>query len=268
MSRVVFKISAGFLVGALALLATALYLSGYYIREETRLAAAGDMRGALEASRTAARLDPFSPLPLQGQSYLLEQRGLDEEAAGALREAIERDPNNYILYLSMGNLQVTKLDDLDAAEENYRKVLELNPNDTIASNALAQVLVEKGELEGAREEYEKLRKEGELSYHGLYNLGRIYVRTGEPREGFETIRLARRKASAGFETPEGQRDQRKQLIESMSLALADALVVQGDYASARRIIARSSSEQAPALLHLLDADPQEYRETVVNSEIY
>ena len=265
----IFKISAGFLAGALALLATALYLSEHYLSEETRLAAAGDLHGALEASRTAARLNPFSPLPLEGQSYLLRQQGLDEEAAGALREAIERDPNNYILYLSLRNLQVAKLDDLDAAEENYRKVLELNPNNTAASTALAQVLIEKGDLEGAKEEYENLREEREISYQGLYNLGRIYVRTGEPEEGYETIKLARRKASAGLKTPKGpQRAQKERLIESMDLALADALVVQGDYAGAREIIAGSSSEQAPALLQLLDADPEGYRESVVNSGIY
>ena len=54
----------------------------------------------------------------------------------------------------------------------------------------------------------------------------------------------------------------------MDLALADALVVQGDYAGAREILANSSSNQAPALLHLLDADPEAYRESVVNSGIY
>jgi tetratricopeptide (TPR) repeat protein len=269
LSRVVFKISAGFLVGALALLAMALYLSGYYLREETRLAAAGDLRGALEASRTSARLDPFSPRPLEGQSYLLQQQGHDEEAAAALREAIERDPNNYILHLLMGNLQLAKLNDLDAAARSYRKVLELNPNHTTASSTLAQVLVKKGNLEGAKKEYEKLREQGEINYQGLYDLGRIYVRTGEPGKGYKTISLARREASAGLQNLKGPlRTQREELIVSMDLALADALVVQREYARAREILAASSSDQAPALLQLLDADPEAYRESVVNSGIY
>ena len=247
----------------------ALYLSGYYLGEETRLVAAGDLRGALEASRTAARLDPFSPRPLEGRSYLLQQQGRNEEAAAALREAIERDPNNYILHLLLGNLQLTELDDLDAAARSYRRVLELNPNNTSASSALAQVLVEKGDLEEAKKEYEKLREQDEISFQGLYDLGRIYVRTGEPRKGYETIRLARRNASAGLEILVGpQQAQREELIESMDLALADALVVQGNYARAREIIAGSSSDQAPALLQLLDADPEGYRESVVNSGIY
>ena len=49
MSSVIFRISAGFLVGVLALLATVLYLSDHYIVEQQRLAAAGDVQGAREA---------------------------------------------------------------------------------------------------------------------------------------------------------------------------------------------------------------------------
>ena len=46
MSQVVFKVSAGFLIGALVLLAVALSLSRYYVGEQQRLAAAGDTEGA------------------------------------------------------------------------------------------------------------------------------------------------------------------------------------------------------------------------------
>jgi hypothetical protein len=54
----------------------------------------------------------------------------------------------------------------------------------------------------------------------------------------------------------------------MDLAIADALVVLGRYDEAREVIEASSSAQAPALLQLLDSDPEGYRQTVVNSEIY
>jgi hypothetical protein len=54
----------------------------------------------------------------------------------------------------------------------------------------------------------------------------------------------------------------------MELAKADALVVQGRYDEARQVISQSSSEQAPALLQLLNSDPEAYRESVVLSEIY
>ena len=61
---------------------------------------------------------------------------------------------------------------------------------------------------------------------------------------------------------------RKELIESINLAIADAMVVQGRYARARLIVAQSTSEQAPAILALLDTDPEMYRQSVLDSEIY
>lgn len=269
MSRVVFRVSAGFLVGALVLLATALYLSEYYLEEGQRLSAAGDTQGAINASRTAARLDPFDTEALETQSFLYQQQGRNEDAAGVLREAIERDPHNYMPYLMLGNLQFGELDDLDAAEESYRRVLELNPKESNVREALARVLIQQGELGAAREEYERLKEEGEISFQGLYDLGRIYVRTGQPKEGLQAIKHARNRAENGIDELEGPlKEQRRQLLESMQLAIADALVVQGRYGKAREIIEKSSSEQAPALLQLLDSNPNAYRESVVTSEIY
>lgn len=269
LNRLVFRISAAFLVGVLALLAASLYLSERYVETERRLFIAGDLQGALEAVKTAESLDPFDPEPLQGKSYILQQQGRNEDAAAALREAIERDPNNYLPYLLMANLQAGKLEDLDAAEESYRKLLELNPNAYTARIALAELLVRRGKLEEAGREYEELREEGKISYEGLYDLGRIYVRTGEPGEGYRTIKAAQRKATADIESlGRPLRAQRQKLVESMNLALADALVVQGRYARAGEILVRSSSEQAPGLLQLLNTDPEAYREQVVNSDIY
>jgi tetratricopeptide (TPR) repeat protein len=269
LSRVVFRISVGFLVGTLVLLATALSLSEYYLGEARRLAAAGDAQGALEASRMAARLDPFDIEALETQSFFLEQQGRYEDAATSLREATERDPHNYITHLMLGNLQFGELDDLDAAVESYREVLRLNPMESSVREVLARALMQQGKLGEAREEYERLREEGDISFQGLFDLGRIYVRTGAPREGLQEIKRAKRRAESELEELEGPlKGQRRQLLVSMQLAIADALVVQGRYDEAREIIAQSASPQAPALLQLLDSNPDAYRESVVTGEIY
>lgn len=269
LSGAVFRISTAFLVVALLLMAGALYVSEYYIGEQRRLAAAGDMPGASDAAERAVRLDPFDTDPLEAQSFLLQQQGRNEDAAEALREAIERDPHNYMPYLMLGNLQLGRLNDLDAAVESYREVLRLNPKASIARGGLAQALIRQDKLEEAKKEYEKLEKEKEISYQGLYDLGRIYVRTGQPEKGFKAINRAKRLASRDLESlEEPLKGQREDLIESMELALADALVVEGDYARALRVISESPSEQAPALYELLSADPEAYRESVVDSEIY
>jgi tetratricopeptide (TPR) repeat protein len=263
----VFRLSVGFLVAVLALLAVSLYLSEYYLGEERRLIAAGDLRGGLEAAQKAARMDPFDPEPLEDVSFIRQQQGRNEEAVGALREAIDRDPNNYLIYLELASLQFA-LGDLTDAEKNYRKVLKLNPQAYLARSGLAESLLERGDLEGAKREYEKALEVGKIPYSDLYDLGRIYVRTGEPKEGYKAIKKAQRQASKEAETLEGPlKAQRQRLVQSMDLALADALVVQGRYGRAAKVISGSPSEQAPGLLRLLETNPEAYREQVVNSDI-
>jgi tetratricopeptide (TPR) repeat protein len=266
LSRVIFRLSAGFLVGVLALLATLLYLSDYYTGEQQRLAAAGDIAGAMEASRKAVRLDPFDTDALQAQSFLWRQQKRHDRAVLALKEAIERDPNNYLPYLTLANLQLG-MGDLDAAAKGYRDVLELNPNAVSARSSLAQALARQGKLQEAKEKYEALEEETSITYQDRYDLGRIQVRTGEPLEGVKNIRRARRMAAAELNRPRTQVRQR-QLLVSMDLATADAFVVQGRYGQARRILSRSPSPQAPGLLELLNLDPAAYREQVINSGIY
>jgi tetratricopeptide (TPR) repeat protein len=157
--------------------------------------------------------------------------------------------------------------DLDAAAEGYRDVLELNPNAFSARTSLARTLTRQGKLQEAKEMYEVLEEEKNITYRDRYDLGRIQVRTGEPQEGVKNIRRARRQAAAELKRTRTQVGER-QLLVSMDLALADAFVVQGRYGQARRILARSPSEQAPGLLELLSLDPAAYREQVINSGIY
>ena len=250
------------------MLALALCASDYYMGEQQRLIAAGDARGASEASRLAFRLDPFDTDALEARALTLQQQQKYEEAAALLREATERDPNNYFPYLLLGGVQ-TSMQDPDAAVESYRDVLELNPKATSASAYMAQTLIGQGRLQEAKEEYLKLEREGRISYDSLYNLGRIEVRTGEAEKGLKDIKTARRQARSGSEDLQGPlRRQREELLRGMDLAVADAMVVAGRESKARGILSSSPSEQAPSLLQLLDSDPDAYREQVVNSDIY
>lgn len=251
------------------MLALSLYLSDYYLEEQRRLTTAGDMRGAMEQVRTAERLDPFSPKPLQAKAVLLQRQGRYGEAAEALETAIQRDPNNYTPYMFLGFLQMNQLNDYDAATESFREALEINPRATVISTALAQALLRQGEFAEARQVYERLREDGRISTQSLYNLGRIYVRSGEAEKGMKILEEAQRRATLALEVVEpSRRSEAAEFVESIELSIADALVVKGQYAEAREIVAESSADQADAILALLDSDPEMYRESVKNSEIY
>lgn len=268
MNSVIFRIAVGFLLGVLILLAGSLSLSSYYLKQQQKLAAAGDVGAALDGARLSARLDPFNSAPVAAQSFMLQGQGNPEEAAEVLREAIRRDPANYGNRAQLGTLQFTQLNDPGAAVETYRKALERNPKDTVMIANLASALASTGDLEGAKRQYEKNREFDRISTRDLYDLGRIYARTGEPEKAVETLEGVREKASAKLENSSGpSRVQRELFINSVDLAIADAYVAQGNYDEARRVLENSGAEQAPAILELLYINPEEYRESVLNSEL-
>ena len=268
MSGTIFRFSVAFLVGVLTLLAVSFSLSSYYVDEQQRLAAAGDARGALEASQRAARLDPFDTDALERQASILQQQNKYEQAAAVLRQATERDPVNYLPYLFLANLHLQRGEE-EAAVEAYNDVLTFNPKATVASINKARIFTEQGRLQEARGVYLRLEREDRISFQALYDLGRIEVRTDRARQGLEYIKEARRQARSELDELQGPlKTQREQLLVSMDLAVADAMVVVGRETGARKILEESPSEQAPSLLRLLDSDPDAYREQVVNSDIY
>lgn len=266
--RKVFKLAVGFVVAALILLAGSLYVSVLYVKQGQQLASAGDIEGALEKTGVAARFNPFDSTPLAVQANLLLRQGQNEAVAETLEDAVERDPANYVSRVSLGNLQAGRLDQPEEAVKSYELALEQIPRDTGLIFTLAQARTRAGDLEGARREYEKLVEFEKIPPRGLFNLGKIYVRTGDPEKGVETLQKAQRRASVNLErSGESRRAEREAFLMSVDLALVDALVVEGRYDEARTALQESGSEQAPAILELLNTDPEVYRETVLNSEV-
>ena len=278
MTRVAFKISVGLVTGALILVAISLYMSNYYLKEQVRLAQAGDLPSARIDAERAALLDPFNPAPPTSMAYLELRQGRAEVAAEDLREAIQRDPANYKNYVELGNLQRQQLADPKAAAESYREGLRHNPHDTTLVSRLAEALLSTGDLEGAKAQYEYLQELGRIPVEGLYTLGKIQVRLGYPTEGISIFKAAQRMADRELGSGslnEQQKTQRKALIESLDLSIADALVVRSsqagreyqDIAAAREVLSQSSAEQASSILALLDEDPESYRKSVLDAPI-
>ncbi len=268
MSSVIFKSAVGFVVGVLILLAGSLFVSNRYLTEQRQLGAVGDIEGALENARAAARLNPVDSVPLVAEASLLQRQGRPEEAAEVLQEAIRRDPANYNNLVLLGNLQMNQLNNPEAAVESYRGALERNPRNRGLISGFAGALITTGDLEGAKREYEKLRQLGGIKAQGLYNLGRIYARTGEPEKALETLRDTREAATSALEDASGpQKDQLETFVDSVDLAIVDALVIERRYDEARLVLEDSDAEQAPAIIELLYVDPEEYRESVLNREL-
>ena len=268
LGRVVFKISVGFVTGALILLAVSLYLSSAYLKEQQRLAEAGDLQGAMNKLEWAAWLDPFSSVPLASEANLELRQGQTEMAAEAYGEAIKRDPANYRNYEALGSVQRQQLGDPEAAAESYREALEHNPHATSVISRLGEALLSAGDLEGAMTQYEWLQDRGKIPLKDLYTLGKTQLRLEEPEKAIKTLEEAKERAGTELESSDNQQqEQRKAFLDSVDLAIADALVVQGLYTEARDYLSQSDADQAPAILTLLDEDPEGYRRSVLDAPI-
>ncbi|AHY47625.1 Tetratricopeptide repeat [Rubrobacter radiotolerans] len=268
MIRKVFKVSVGFVFVALLFVAGSLYVSEIYMERQRQASVAGNVSGAIGASSAAARYNPFSLEPLEAQSSTFYSQGRNVNAVEAIEQGLAREPNDYVSWLSLGNIETVR-GDYEAAEAAYREAQRLNPLGASSTGGLAQSLLRQGDLQGARVEYEKLAESRDISTMGLYDLGRVQVRTGDPRLGYRSIMRAIRRAEAELEGLSGaSRENQERTIESMELAAADALVVQRRYNEAYALVEQNASSQAPALLQLIGTDPEGYRSSVIDSDVY
>lgn len=268
MSWKLLRFSVGIAVLALVAISVSLYLSTRYLEEGERLLGSGDTEGAIQKAETAGKLDPFSAEPLVEEAGLLQSEGRNREAGRALEAAAEREPADYDVPQQLGDLRMETMNRPAEAAESYRRSLELNSKSSDTRTGLAAAYLSAGNLEDAKTQYEKLRESEGLNVDQLYNLGRIYVRTGEPERGVQTLRQTKNRAENGLQSLSGQqRQQQLAFMQSVELAIADALVVQRRYAQARQVLANSSAEQAPTIISLIASDPESYRQTVINSDV-
>lgn len=268
MNEKLLRLSGGIFVFALLAIAVSLYVSTLYLDERQRLAASGDIEGAVQSVEMAARLDPFSVEPLLSKAYMLRDQDRNQEAELVMQAAADREPESYEVQQEIGDLRLRSMNAPRKAAESYGRALELNPRSESAVVGLAEAQLAAGKLDEAKGSYERLRESEDITVDQLYELGKIYVRTGDPEKGLQTLRKAQRQAENGLQgLPEELRQPQLDLLSSIELAIADALVVQRRYAQARQMLANSSAEQAPTIISLIDSDPESYRQTVMDSDV-
>lgn len=106
---------------------------------------------------------PPDQLPVDANASRYVQAAAGLEAAGqsaaalqAYRTALTRWPGNTTALLGEGNIHYRQRD-LKAAEGSYRKLIEAQPQNAVARNNLAQVLLERGDPESALKEIQAAR---------------------------------------------------------------------------------------------------------------
>jgi len=109
--------------------------------------AVNDLEKAVDLQRKAKQDDPNTESAL-GQAYVLSEKY--QEALPLLTAAINRDPSKpdamMIYYRGISEYKTGKTAD---AEKSFNQVIKLNPKDSLALFYLAQIALNKNDLDGA-----------------------------------------------------------------------------------------------------------------------
>jgi len=102
-----------------------------------------DMNGAEVALKKAAELDKNNSDALIKLGQVQVAKGSTEEAIATYQHSIKDNPREASFYVLMGELYESK-QDWGRARDAYQKALEIKPDNPLASNNLAYVMLETG----------------------------------------------------------------------------------------------------------------------------
>lgn len=109
----------------------------------------GDAQAALNSYETAARLYPHSIMPLINSSVLYSYIGNNAKAEENLKKVVELDPKNEAANLNLG-LLLAEQGRLAEAEKALKTAVEANPEgNPVAAKNLSVIVAQNGDLAGA-----------------------------------------------------------------------------------------------------------------------
>jgi DNA-binding winged helix-turn-helix (wHTH) protein/Tfp pilus assembly protein PilF len=136
------------------------YLAGRFAwNRRTR----GDFQVAAAHFRRALAIDPEFAAAWSGLGDSLNLQGQADEGEKAARRALELDPSLAEAHATLGNVQLFRDWDLDAAERSFERAIELDPKYATARQWRAFLYAARGDAERAVEEIERARQIDPLS---------------------------------------------------------------------------------------------------------
>jgi tetratricopeptide (TPR) repeat protein len=105
-------------------------LTALELRNSREAASSGDLVGALRDARGARSLQPWAATPYLQTALVEEQAGATDAAARSIREAIERNPSDWRLWLIAARIE-TKAELIEDAVRSLARAEALNPRSPI-----------------------------------------------------------------------------------------------------------------------------------------
>jgi tetratricopeptide (TPR) repeat protein len=126
-------------------------------------------------------------LNISGDKYY--QAGDIEGAVSEFKKAIEIDPDNVNVLNSLGVCYGVK-EELELAMECFTKAAELDPGEIMALYNAGYVHMSKGENEKALEYFEKAGKINPGVFEVAFQTGRVYLESGRPQKARKFLETA------------------------------------------------------------------------------
>lgn len=139
----------------------------------------GDLETALQYIQAALKSDPDDLQAAATEIRLLQQMDKEEAALNKLGALVDEHPENHRLRVQYARALLQT--DLESAQQQFEKLLELAPEDEDLQLTLALVQYERGQLNRAKRWLEQLTDSSGHSSTAHYYLGRIALAQKELR---------------------------------------------------------------------------------------
>jgi tetratricopeptide (TPR) repeat protein len=116
---------------------------GFHIMLGALLEERKDLAGAEQEYKQASDLDKKNSEALVKLGAVQSERGATDQALQTYLDGSKANPKEIAFYLLAGGIYQSK-QDWDNAKQQYRKVLEIQPENPVASNNLAYVMLQQG----------------------------------------------------------------------------------------------------------------------------
>jgi tetratricopeptide (TPR) repeat protein len=148
------------------------------LRQGLQLAAAGDLRGAIQQHLAAIKSDPNDVQAYINLIQLYARIGENDKAVEAYQKAVQLNPNRADCYYNYGILMYD-LRKYSDSEQAMRKVLQINPYNADAHDTLGYLLAMQGHFDEALAEYRKAVSERPDFRLAHFHIGQIFVHQGK-----------------------------------------------------------------------------------------
>lgn len=149
-----------------------------------------EMGKAIDLFERAFKLNPVSPVLLMRLGLAYEQTGEFKKAVEVYRSGMDSELTNATLLRKYLAHALMRDGQIDLAEEEYRKFLEVDPDDGESHLGLGRISLRRHRFEHALEHFKKADASLRNNVAVVYELARLYEELGrfeEAQEGFERM---------------------------------------------------------------------------------